>query len=252
MSIKQSIKEFFLYRRAICSKGSDVAKKTTLQNHDDIWEMTNGIKFYVPHFPYDSIQKIIVFYNDFFEINILKSLDKYIPKNAVILDIGSNIGNHSVYWAARGAKSIHSFEPMLQTYNNLQKNIEINAMEKIIKPYNLGLGDTKVSGEVAKNLRNNIGATQIKESEVSGPFSLKIDRLDDIDLKEEKIDFVKIDVECFEPKTLAGSLETLKKYRPIVFIEVFKKNRRFVNRFFKELGYKKPKRFPACNFLFLP
>ena len=252
MRITEEIKAGFSYWKVCLSTKYDIYRKISLQNNNDIWEMTNGVKFYLPNFPYDLIAKYIVFYNDFFESDILKSLEKYIPKDAVILDIGANIGNHSVYWASRGAKSIHSFEPMKQTYNNLVKNININGMEKIIKPYNIGLGDVKTVGEVAKNFSTNIGATQIKESEVQGVFSLKIERLDDIDLNEKKIDFVKIDVEYFEPKTLVGMQETLKKYKPIIFIEVFQRNRRFVKKFLKNLGYRKPKRFTGCNFLFLP
>lgn len=192
------------------------------------------------------------FFNNFFELEILNALDKYIPENAVILDIGANIGNHSVYWASRGAKRIHSFEPMLHTYNNLVKNININEMGKIIIPYNVGLGDMKSLGEIAKNYSTNIGGTQIKESNVSGRFSIKIERLDDIDLKEDKIDFVKIDVEFFEPKTLAGMQETIKKYKPIIFIEVFKQNRKFVKKFLANLGYQKPKKYVSNNYLFLP
>lgn len=252
MKIIEEIKNCLHYQRAkLCTK-QNIYRKMSLQKNDNIWEFTNGIKFNLPHYPYDLISRQIVFYNNFYEFNILKLLDKYIPKNAIILDIGANIGNHSVYWASKGAKSIHSFEPMLQTYRCLVKNIDLNGMDKVIKPYNIGLGNVKTAGEVSNNFANNIGATQIKEAEPNGLFNIKIERLDDIDLNEKKIDFVKIDVEYFETKTLDGMRETLKKYRPSVFIEVFARNRRFVKKFFKELGYKKPQRFAGANFLFLP
>lgn len=252
MSLGTNIKGAFRYLRMRLTTKHDVCRKLSLQNNNDIWELTNGVKFYLPNFPYDLISKHIVFCNNFFEFEILNSLDKYIPENAVILDIGANIGNHSVYWASRGAKRIHSFEPMIHTYNNLVKNININEIDKVVIPYNVGLGDVKSSGEIAKNYSTNIGGTQIKESKVSGRFSIKIEKLDDIDLKEEKIDFVKIDVEFFEPKTLVGMIETIKKYKPVIFIEVFKQNRRFVKKFLANLGYLKPKKYASNNYLFLP
>lgn len=252
MSLKNNIKSACRYLKLKHSKKYQVCRKLSLQNKDDIWELTNGIKFYLPNYPQDLIAKYIVFYNEFWELDILHELDKYIPKDAVILDIGANIGNHSVYWATKGAKRIHSFEPMLQTYNNLVKNVEINRLEKIVKTYNVGLGDAKISGEVARNISTNIGGTAIKESDVNNRFSIKIERLDDIDLNEEKIDFIKIDVESFELKTLAGMRETLKKHKPIIFIEVFKKNRKAVFKFLKEFGYSKPKKLISSNYLFLP
>ncbi|MDD2445642.1 MAG: FkbM family methyltransferase [Clostridia bacterium] len=252
MSIRSNIKGAFRYLKMRLSTKHDICRKISLQNKNDVWELSNGVKFYLPNFPYDLISKHIVFYNNFFELEILNSLDKYIPENAVILDIGANIGNHSVYWASRGAKHIHSFEPILHTYNNLVKNISVNEMEKIIIPYNIGLGDAKSLGEIEKNNSTNIGGTKIKESNVSSRYSIKIERLDDIDLKEEKIDFVKIDVEYFEPKTLAGMQETIKKYKPSIFIEVFGRNRRFVKKFLINLGYRKPIKYESSNYLFLP
>lgn len=252
MSLKNNLKSAYRFLKVRYSKKYQICRKLTLQNNEDIWELTNGIKFYLPNYPQDLISKYIVFYNEFWELDILQKLDKYLPENAVILDIGANIGNHSVYWATKNAKRIHSFEPMLQTYNSLVKNVKINGLEKIITPYNIGLGDAKVSGEIARNISTNIGGTSIKESNVNNRFSIKIERFDDINLNEEKIDFIKIDVECFELKTLAGMRETIKKHKPIIFIEVFKRNRKAVFKLLKEFGYSKPKKFLASNYLFLP
>ena len=163
------------------------------------------------------------------------------------------MGNHDVCKKMTLQSNGDVWEFMLQTYNHLLKNIEINNFDKIIVPHNIGLGDVSTSGEVQKSFVKNPGAIQLKEAEEQGGSNIKIERLDDIDLKEERIDFVKIDVEFFEPKTLAGMRETVKKYRPAVFIEVFKKNRKFVLDYFEGLGYEEPvKGFKLSNFLFLP
>lgn len=251
MKSVRTIKSIYKNSKLLSCK-YDLGRKLTLQKNNDIWEMTNGIKFFLPHFPYDFISKNIVVFNDFFEADILKTLDKYIPQNAVIIDIGANIGNHSVYWAHRGAKTIHCFEPMIQTYNSLVKNIEINKLNDIVKTYNIGLGDKKTTGEIKKVDGNNIGATQIQESAVNYRFGIRIEKLDDIELNETAIDFVKIDVECFELKTLEGMKNTLIKYKPIIFIETVRKNYRHVKNFLKKLGYNNPIKYEFSNYLFFP
>ncbi len=73
----------------------DLSRKMSLVANDDVWRIPNGVKFYLPLYPWDFIQRVIAESDDFYEIYMLRSLREYIPNNAVILDIGANIGNHS-------------------------------------------------------------------------------------------------------------------------------------------------------------
>lgn len=83
------------------------------------------IKLFVPNFEFDGIQRLIVRNEDFYEANLLKLLkDKYIKENTVILDIGANIGNHTVFFSkVCKARKIFSFEPVEETYNILNKHV---------------------------------------------------------------------------------------------------------------------------------
>jgi len=230
-----------------------MARKITLSKNGDIHTLPNGIKFYCPEYPWDFIQRVIVNRSEFFDRDILDGLQKHIPENAVILDIGANVGNHSLYWACllgEGGR-IHAFEPVRNTHAYLLKNIEINGFGGRITPRNIGLGDKTQAGEIAEYSATNSGAATIRETERENPHSLKIMALDEIDLGEKKIDFVKIDVEGYELKTLAGMRKTLSKYRPAVFIESFATYGR-VKAFFSELGYQNPVSFRKHNYLFLP
>lgn len=209
-----------------------------------------GIRIYCPFFPWDLIQKLIVNENTFFEIEILERLDVYIPPDAVILDIGANIGNHSLYWAGIcKANKIYAFEPLPQIYSILQRNIEINDFNNIITPYNIGLGNTHSVGRINTVVKNNIGGTSIIESERYG--GLQIERLDDINLPLEKLDFIKIDVEGFEIKTLEGAVQTIQRFHPPVFVESFPDNIAHVKEFFAALGYNPAIPYPCHNYLFL-
>jgi FkbM family methyltransferase len=262
MKIFRRTKTFFSKRIAememtVCRKIEEmettVCRKMALITNDNIWTLPMGIQICVPDYPWDMhISRTIVNTNSFFEQEILDDLRKYIPKNAFILDIGANIGNHSLYWAGIcAARVIHSFEPVPSIYATLIKNIQINKFDKVIIAHNIGLGDKKSAAELDRVIAYDVGGTSIKESEEYN-YHMRIERLDDIDLQTDKIDFCKIDVEGFELKTLAGARKTLEKYKPLIFIESFNDKITKTKQFLAESGYREAIPFPHENYLFIP
>ena len=215
---------------------------------DNVWQF-NNTKIYVPNYPLDFIQTFIVDHNAHYEEDQLKVLDKYIPENATILDIGANIGNHTLYWlisSPKNVKKIHCFEPVDTTYQILAKNIEINHLEDRAVTHNIGLCDEETKADIAFYIKSNIGGTKLRPSKENGRIQLK--RLDDIEFNEDKIDFIKIDVEGLEYKVLNGARNLISKHKPLIFVEVA--NYDNVMKFFKELGYEIKESFAGSNYLF--
>jgi FkbM family methyltransferase len=206
-------------------------------------------KFYVPNYPTDFIQSEIVDDGTFYEIDVLEKLQPYIKKNAVILDIGANIGNHSVYWAVKSnAKRIYSFEPVKDFFKILKKNVEINDLNNKIKIFNIGLSNKKINGSISFYDRKNIGGTRVRQNPNG---NLLLDKLDNIKIKENAIDFVKIDVEGHELEVLQGARETLIKYKPVIFIETFRNQKSKVHEYLTNLGYRLEKSFICSNYLYV-
>ena len=178
-----------------------------------------NISFYMPYLLFDDIQNDIVFKDRFHEIGGLEELDTYIPDNAIILDIGANIGTHSIYWGVvRHAEKIIAFEPMKDVFNTLSENIKLNELQDTITLYNIGLGARSSLGSCAYKRPDTSLLTAIKE-DPSG--DLTIEALDNIDLQVDRIDFIKIDVEGHELEVLKGAIKTIEKYKPILSIEIF-------------------------------
>jgi len=54
----------------------------------------DGAIFYVPNCVEDGIQMHIFFNKDYYELDVLNDLDKFIPAEGIFFDVGANIGNH--------------------------------------------------------------------------------------------------------------------------------------------------------------
>ena len=238
-----------------------ICKKMSLIQNGDVFTMPNSVKMYCPLYPWDVIQRTIVNTSKFFEQDILYTLLKYLPKNATILDIGANIGNHSVFFSTiGGAKRVIAFEPVQETFRMLRNNIKINNLDKIVTAYNVGLGRDCEDGEIDFIASDNIGGTSIKVSNTQNKFAISIVSLDKFKLNVNKIDFIKIDVEGFEIEVLKGMINTIKKHKPAIFIESFPAychdylpcHAEEVIQILQDLGYDKPISFPEYNWLFLP
>lgn len=178
-----------------------------------------------------------------FEENELKIIEKFLKEDSVVLDIGANLGIHSIRYALKHpGRTVFSFEPAHKTYQFLLKNIE--GIRNII-PINIGLSNENGIQEfftASDNAYSSLKDTKIKN--IVGKEKVLIDKLDDIipllDIK--KLDLIKIDVEGNDQKTLEGMASTIKKFEPIIFCEIVKSDHLNPNpdktiSFIQNLGY---------------
>ena len=165
----------------------------------------------------------------------LQIIEQFADKSKDALDIGVYRGVYS-YKLSNYFKNIHAFEPNPLLYPYLYKNLK--KIIKNISLYNIGLSDK--NGEVnlklpirSKSLfKNNIeelfrlGAASIHPNKTFDNFEsipVKIKKLDDFNF-ENKIKFVKIDVEGHEIEVINGAKETIKKNKPVMLIEIEKRH----------------------------
>jgi FkbM family methyltransferase len=157
------------------------------------------------------------------ELNITKSLFK---DGQTFLDIGSNIGWYSLNIANYFNNSkIYAFEPMLMPFEIMNENVKLNNF-KNIKTFNYGLSDYEQletfyyypEGTVNASLKNLQNKAKIEKKKIM------VYKLDSVVRKNDlKVDFIKCDVEGAEINVLRGGLETIKKDKPILFLEILRK-----------------------------
>jgi FkbM family methyltransferase len=140
----------------------------------------------------------------------------------VALDIGANIGNHTVVMARHCARVLAS-EPQLRTGIRLADNVRLNHLENV-ELYDFGLSDRDAEMPLFIDPVANSGSTTFCRSlAVAGCREVPCETragdplLRSLDVRH--VDLIKIDVEGFEAAALAGLRETLLTSRPIIFSE---------------------------------
>ena len=227
-----------------------------MKGNDFVLTMKNGIKIYIPYYKTDLIQKEIANTKNFYEVEILNTIFKqasfYTLKKGIFLDIGSNIGNHTLYCFSNDLiQFAYCFEPVQDTFQILQKNISINNLQNKVKLFNVGVGESQGKAQIKSYNINNTGSSQLK---ISSEGNIPIISIDDIKF-EQDISFVKIDVEGFELNVIKGMLNTIKTHKPTIFIEIRNQFFNEINKYLQDIGYKYIKinnedDNEICNYLF--
>lgn len=160
-----------------------------------------------------AIESNIIF-NTYNENSILKLIQYYATKGYNFIDIGANIGLHSLMAAKSSTEiEIYSFEPEPNNFNWFIKNIGLNNFENI-RPFKMGLGNFK--GTLALNINQdwNKGRHSLKVDfgEKNKKITIPIIYLDDFNelITSEKL-FIKIDVEGFEKEVIDGAQKIINK-----------------------------------------
>jgi FkbM family methyltransferase len=189
-----------------------------------------------------------IYLRDAYETKQIEYLKKLIIKDKleIFIDVGSHMGFYSIN-LSKLIKIIYSFEPILENYNQLKKNIEINDY-KNIKTYNLALSNIKKEVEMWVPNKNKTGGFSIynekdEELKTYKPNSLHKEKvlsdiLDSILILKNKKIAIKIDVERHERNVIEGAVNLLKENDVLLQVEIFESRKEEVFEVLKILGYK--------------
>ena len=220
-----------------------IGKKLHLKKNNYIFCCDSiGAKFYLPMYETDYIQQRILTEKKYYEKDNLDYICKNWEngkvgndiKNGCILDIGTNIGNHTLYFfnEAKISKAI-CFEPINSTFDILCKNIKLNHLEEKVDLRNMAVGEHNGLSSVKFYDKENIGSTQIA---INKNGDIPIISIDSLHI-EDNIKLVKIDVEGFETNVIRGAINTIRKNKPYIMIEIQDENFDFIKSELKKLGY---------------
>lgn len=156
----------------------------------------------------------------------------------VFLDIGAHVGKYS-FMASKivGRKGlVIAVEPHPLNFYCLIKGIQLNNLKNVI-PLNIAAWDKNQKIKLFIGEASG-GHSLIKNSNM-GYIDVEGRRLDDVlkDLNINRVDWIKIDAEGVEIKVIKGLKETIRKCRPRIIVESWRKNSPRFLKYMKTLGY---------------
>jgi FkbM family methyltransferase len=149
----------------------------------------------------------------------LALLFQVIKPGAVVVDVGANIGTHTVALASHvtATGAVYAMEPQRLTFQLLCANIALNALTNVVC-LNAAVGETAGTTRIPTLdplIENNFGGLPAHGHQ-SGE-EVQVMRIDDLSLA--RCNLIKVDVEGMETSVLAGAKRTIRELRPVLFVE---------------------------------
>lgn len=176
---------------------------------------------------------------------------QYFGDNVVALDCGANIGAHTIPWSIEMTEwgKVIAFEAQERIYYALAGNVALNNCFNA-KVIHAALGDGSQASlaipVVDYTRSSSFGSLELQSSPQNEYIGQAINyqKTQDVplvaidDMKFERIDFMKIDVEGMELAVLNGALHSIAQFKPIMSIEILKTNQDDIKALLAPLNYK--------------
>jgi FkbM family methyltransferase len=169
----------------------------------------------------DPIGACLHFYGEWAQQE-LDFFDRILTETSNVIDVGANIGTHTVYFSKKCNKgNVIAIEPQIYIFEMLAANILINGCYNTI-PVNAGAASEPgvikmVNINPFEGEKINYGEFKINSNAGGGvPTNLIVlDSYADLD----QFTLIKLDVEGYEVDVLNGATKLLEKHKPFLYIE---------------------------------
>ena len=178
------------------------------------------------------------------ELNILK---EYIQDGDLIIDVGANIGNHTLFFAKQFPSStIIPIEPSPLAGDLLRENVRLNSNENIDTEYiGLGLCSENRSALLQRGPQNNLGSARIADAvsyaKLTEQEQKRFDKVtlvkgDDL-FSRKPVRFIKVDAAGHELNVLEGLSATIKINHPKMSVTISDQKLRDFRTWMKQNEY---------------
>lgn len=213
----------------------------------------DGGKFYtllLPNGTEDYIQRMILKSSRPYEEPLLKFLANFLDKDSIFLDIGANIGNHSLYLAATTNCGVIAVEPQRSLIDSLENSFQLNNLRSKLEVFDCGVGSKPEFATMITPKRTNLGHTFLTPDDRG---QVRIDTIDNL-VGGKNVRAVKIDIEGGELGALHGAVKLIQQNKPIIAVEAITREQfDLIATFLSEFNYAPVIRFGwTPTFVFVP
>lgn len=175
----------------------------------------HGVMLYNVHDAY--IGRSLDAYGEFSHAET-KLFEQMIKPGMTVLDVGANIGAHTLCFAAAVGPTglVIAFEPQPVVHQMLVANLALNEVGNV-RTLQLGVGSEVGQASMPRidfSRAGNFGGVSLGSQ---GTDTVRICSIDSLELSQ--CHFIKIDVEGMEGDVIEGAVETIKRHRPSLYVE---------------------------------
>lgn len=157
-------------------------------------------------------------------VHIYGAGDKGVRRGDVVLDCGANVGVFTRVALDAGANKIIAIEPAPENLECFRRNFagEISAGKVVVVPKGVWNKEDVLTLHVDPT--NSAADSFILEHKGEGAVAkVPLTTIDHLvaELKIDKVDFIKMDIEGAEPNALTGATQTLKKWKPRIAVSAY-------------------------------
>lgn len=178
------------------------------------------------------------------EVDLFRRL---VQPGFVILEIGANIGAHTVPLAqfAGPTGRVDAYEPQRFLFYLLCANVVLNNLTNVVC-HQAAVAEAAGAIHVPEmdyDEDRNFGGLNLEDGLGQRFYEVPVLRVDDLQL--EQCDLIKIDVEGMELRVLQGAHDTIARFRPFLYLEDDRWDRsRELRAFVEGLGYECHRHLP--------
>jgi FkbM family methyltransferase len=168
----------------------------------------------------------------------------FVGSGDVVLDIGANVGSHTTFLSrlTRATGRVLSFEPVPQSFRQLEKNIRRKGRFGNVTASQLAIGSPREPGgsvlmqapgtELTHAALARHAANAWADADTVQSFTVKISSVDAEAASHRlfRVDFIKVDVEGAELEVLRGARRTIERHQPLIYCEIY-------NEWARSFGY---------------
>lgn len=181
----------------------------------------------------DHIFEYIRARNEPYERIFIEALLQLVDPGDLVVDVGANIGNHTIAMATAGGLRVVAFEPNDPVADLLDRNVADNDLADLVDVERMAVGAVLGHARPRKLDWSNIGSTQFEPSATG----TRMIRLDDYDFSGP-VRLIKVDAEGMDIDVLVGARGLIDRDRPVLTCEVGSPSQlKMLDEFAAEAGY---------------
>lgn len=202
---------------------------TVLANPEHIHRVSlrdKEFRLVLPDSSTDSIQKHIAHTGHVYEPDLVEDVLDRCPAGSLIIDVGANIGNHTIAWACAGGHSVMAYEPNPRLAELIRHSAVLNHVEDGVHVVQRAVGDSESMSRLVVSDPSNLGGGRLVDSQepvssehgndVPECYEVKVAPLDH---QGGPVGVIKVDVEGFEVEVLRGATDLIAEHHPLLYVE---------------------------------